>query len=183
MHYNTLPIFHGQPREDALQFMKEFYHVMTTIPLGGITEDQLWMRCFSYCLNDQAKQWFMALAPRSLTTWVKVERKFIDKYFPSTRIKEIREDIATFQEEEGESFHETWDRFKMLLAQCPHHEFTLSSQVQSFYDRLTGLTQSIVDNAWGGAMRELTAEEVFDKFEMLGQNSQQRSRKEKVKGD
>ena len=48
------------------------------------------------------------------------------------------------------------------------HEFTLVSQVQSFYDGLTGLTQAIVDNACGGAMRELTAEEVLAKYEMLG---------------
>ena len=78
-------------------------------------------------------------------------------------------------EEEGEPFHEAWGRFKLLLAQCPHHKFTLVSCVQSFYDGLLGLTQVIVDNACGGAMREKTAEEVLKRYEMLGQNSQQRS--------
>ena len=104
-----------------------------------------------------------------------MERKFFDKFFPSWKTKEIRGKIATFVEEEGEPFHEAWGRFKLLLAQCPHHEFTLVSRIQSFYDGLLGLTQAIVDNACGGAMREKTAEEVLEKYEMLGQNSQQRS--------
>ena len=177
VHFNTLPTYYGKPNEDALQFMKEYYNVITTIPLGRITENELRMRCFSYCLKGDAKQWLSTLEPGSLRTWSEVERKFFDKYFPSSRTKDIRGKIATFQEEEGEPFHEAWERFKLLLAQCPHHEFTLVSQVQSFYDGLTGLTQAIVDNACGGAMRELTAEEVLAKYEMLGQNSQQRSRR------
>ena len=49
--------------------------------------------------------------------------------------------------------------------------------MQSFYDGLTGLTHAIVDNACGGAMMECTADFVFNKYEMLGQNSQQRSTK------
>ena len=49
--------------------------------------------------------------------------------------------------------------------------------MQSFYDGLTRLIQVIVDNACGGAMKECTADFVFSKYEMLGQNSQQRSTK------
>ena len=135
------------------------------------------MRCFSYCMKDNAKKWLMALPAGTLTTWAEVEQKFFSKFFPSWKTKEIKWRIAKFQEEEGEAFHESWERFKLLLSQCPHHDFTLQSQVQSFYDGLTGLTQAIVDNACGGAMRECTADFVFNKYEMLGQNSQQRSTK------
>ena len=110
----------------------------------------------------------MALPAGTLTTWAEVEQKFFSKFFPSWKTKEINGRIANFQEEEGEAFHESWERFKLLLAQCPHHDFTLQSHVQSFYDGLTGLTQAIVDNACGGAMRECTADFMFNKYEMLG---------------
>ena len=171
LHYNILPSYYGKPNEDALQFMKEYYNAITTIPLGRLTEDLLRMRCFSYCLKDNAKKWLMALPAGTLTTSAEVEQKFFSKFFLSWKTKEIKGRIANFQEEEGEAFHESWERFKLLLAQCPHHDFTLQSQVQSFYDGLTGLTQAIVDNACGGAMRECTADYVFNKYEMLGQNS------------
>ena len=68
VHFNTLPTYYGKPNEDALQFMKEYYNVITTIPLGGISENELRMRCFSYCLKGDAKQWLSALAPGSLRT-------------------------------------------------------------------------------------------------------------------
>ncbi|KAK1589279.1 hypothetical protein Q3G72_032286 [Acer saccharum] len=44
---------------------------------------------------------------------------------------------------------------------------------------LDGLTQAIVENACGRAMRERTTDDVLAKYEMLGQNSQQRSSREK----
>ena len=49
--------------------------------------------------------------------------------------------------------------------------------VQCFYDGLTRLTQATIDNACGGAIREKTAKEVYTVYEMLGENSQQRSRR------
>ena len=119
-------------------------------------------------LLDHAKKWLMASASRLLTTRQEVERKFFDKLFPTWKTKEIRGKIATFVEEEREPFHEAWERFKLLLAQCPPYEFMLVSRVQSFYDGLLGLTQAIVDDACGGAMREKTMEEVLERYEMLG---------------
>ncbi|KAK0574092.1 hypothetical protein LWI29_018062 [Acer saccharum] len=67
-HFNTLPVFRGEPDEDSLQFMKEYYDAVTTIRLGELTEDQLRMRCFPYCMKDEAKKWLLALPAGSLTT-------------------------------------------------------------------------------------------------------------------
>ena len=174
-HFNTLPVFRGETDEDSLQFMKEYYDVITTIRLGELTEDQLRMRCFPYCMKDEVKNWLLALPAGSLITWEAVETKFFSRYYPSWKTREIRGKIAAFEEEPEENFHETWDRFKLLLAQCPHHMFPFVLLVQCFYDGLTGLTQATVDNACGGAMREKTAKEVYAVYEMLGENSQQRS--------
>ncbi|KAK0605976.1 hypothetical protein LWI29_032753 [Acer saccharum] len=65
-HFNTLLVFRGEPDEDSLQFMKEYYDAVTTIRLGELTEDQLRMRCFPYCMKDEAKKWLLAL-PAGLT--------------------------------------------------------------------------------------------------------------------
>ena len=105
-------------------------------------------------MKDEAKKWLLALPAGSLITWEAVETKFFSRYYPSWKTREIRGKIATFEEELGEAFHETWDRFKLLLAQCLHHMFPFVLLVQCFYDGLTGLTQATVDNACGGAMRE-----------------------------
>nr|GMC57925.1 uncharacterized protein LOC109153743 [Ipomoea batatas] len=148
------------------------YELKTHFPLNDLTEDALRMRCFPYTLKDAAKAWFMALTPGSLRTWPEVYNKFIGKFYSHAKTTELRRKIATFSQAEGEQFHEAWERFKMLLIQCPHHGYSLELQNQTFYNGLTQTSQSMVDNAVGGAMGEKTAEETLTLYEMLGANSQ-----------
>nr|GMD86795.1 Retrotransposon gag protein [Ipomoea batatas] len=175
VHYNQLPSFHGSASEDALTFIRDFYGIIQHFPLmNDLTEDALRMRCFPYTLKDAAKIWFMSLTPGSLRTWPEVYNKFIGKFYSHAKTAELRRKIATFSQAEGEPFHEAWERFKMLLIQCPHHGYPLELQNQTFYDGLTQVSQSMVDNAAGGAMGENTAEETLTLYEMLGANSQQK---------
>lgn len=76
---------------------------------------------------------------------------------------------------EDELFHEAWERFKMLLIQCPHHHYPLELQNQFFYDGLTQACLATVDNAADSAMGEKTAQQTYELYEMLGANSQQKS--------
>ncbi|CAH9121562.1 unnamed protein product [Cuscuta epithymum] len=175
VHYNQLPSFYGLSSEDALIFIRDFYGIIQNFPLQGVSEDELRMRCFPYTLKDAAKTWFMSLTPGSLRTWADVYNKFIGKYYSQSKTSELRRKIANFTQAEGEPFHEAWERFKMLLTQCPHHGYSLALQNQTFYDGLNQGCQAIVDNAAGGAMGEKTAEQTLELFEMLGANSQQKS--------
>lgn len=54
-HFNMLPSFHGLANEDQLSFIREFYVVVRTFSLNGVTKDDLWMRCFPYYLKDRTK--------------------------------------------------------------------------------------------------------------------------------
>ncbi|XP_031120199.1 uncharacterized protein LOC116023344 [Ipomoea triloba] len=175
VHYNQLPSFHGSANEDALTFIRDFYGIVQHFPLNDLTEGALRMRCFPYTLKDAAKTWLMTLTPGSLRTWPEVYNKFIGKFYSHAKTAELRRKIATFSQAEGEPFHEAWERFNMLLIQCPHHGYPLELQNQTFYDGLTQTSQSMVDNAAGGAMGEKTAEETLALYEMLGANSQQKS--------
>ena len=174
-HYNILPSFHGMASEDPLNFIREFYSIVQTFPLSNLTEEQLRLRCFPFTLKDAAKTWFMTLTPGSLNTWEEVYNKFIAKFFTHQKTKMLRQEIANFNQEVGEPFHEAWDRFKMLLVKCPHHGFTLQWLNQTFYDALNQTSQAMVDNAAGGAIHEKNADETKALFEKLGQNSQQKS--------
>ncbi|KAL5854661.1 hypothetical protein ACOSQ4_004463 [Xanthoceras sorbifolium] len=133
------------------------------------------MQCFQYTMKDVAKQWLMTLPAGSLCTWSAVYKKFMGKFYSHQKTAEIRNKIACFTQAEGESFHEAWDRYKLLLNHCPHHRYPLELQNQFFYDGLTLNCQATVDNAAGGAIAENTMEETFQLFEKLGANSQQKS--------
>nr|GMD14715.1 Retrotransposon gag protein [Ipomoea batatas] len=121
IHYNQLPSFHGSASEDALTSIRDFCGIVQHFPLNDLTKDALMMRCFLYTLKDAAKTWFMSLTPGSLRTWPEVYNKFIGKFYSHVKTAELRRKIATFSQAKGEPFHEAWERFNMLLIQCPHH--------------------------------------------------------------
>ena len=69
VHFTMLLSFYGIPNEDSLIFIQDFYAIVQTFALQGLTEDQLRMRCFPYTLKHRAKAWLMTFPPNSLTTW------------------------------------------------------------------------------------------------------------------
>nr|GEZ82440.1 hypothetical protein [Tanacetum cinerariifolium] len=50
----------------------------------------------------------------------------------------------------NETFSEAWNRFKDLLRQCPHHGFSESHQLDTFYNALNLNDQDALDSATGG---------------------------------
>jgi len=175
IYYNMLPSFHGLANEDPLTFIRTFYDTLEHFPLHALTEDQLRMRCFPQTLKERAKTWWISLPAASLRTWEEVYHKFMRRYYSYQKTTNLRQQISTFQQQEGEPFHEAWERYKQLLLECPHHYYAPELLNQFFYDGLTLNSQCIVDNAAGGTMGNKTSDEIHEIFEMLGANSQQKS--------
>ena len=182
LHFNMLPSFHGLPSEDPLSFIREFFSTIQTFPLQGASEEDLRMRCFPHTLKDRAKAWLMNLPEESLATWEEVYDKFITRFYSPQKTGELRSKIMQFFQMDGEPFHECWERFKLLLHQCPHHQFSLELLSQTFYDALTDNCQTLVDTASMGNFNQLTGDAAFRLYEKLAENSQQKSvrRKEHV---
>ncbi|KAI5657805.1 hypothetical protein M9H77_26598 [Catharanthus roseus] len=80
-----------------------------------------------------------------------------------------------FPQQNNEQFHESWERFKELLRSCPHHEVPKWQQIQSFYSGLDEINRQMVDSSCGGTFLHKTADETWDLFENLSDNSQQHS--------
>ncbi|CAL8988194.1 unnamed protein product [Prunus brigantina] len=177
-----LPSFYGLPNEDPLAHIKEFYNVVSGLPLQGVSEANPRMRAFPYTLKDKAKGWLMTLAPGSLTTWEAVAKKFLEKFFSTQKTATPRGQIFNYKQDDGEPFNECWERFKGLLLQCPHHGLPLYLQMQIFYDGLTQTCQSTVDNAAGGALKKKNAQESYNIYEMLGSNAQHKDTRGKRVG-
>ncbi|CAL2239416.1 unnamed protein product [Prunus armeniaca] len=181
-HFHMLPSFYGLPNEDPLSHIKEFYNVVSGLPLQGVSEANLRMRVFPYTLKDRAKNWLMTLAPGSLSIWDAVAKKFLEKFFSTQKTATLRGQIFNFKQDDGEPFNECWERFKGLLLQCPHHGLPLYLQMQIFYDGLTQTCQSTVDNAAGGALKKKNAQESYNIYEMLGSNAQHKDTRGKRVG-
>nr|GEX10895.1 reverse transcriptase domain-containing protein [Tanacetum cinerariifolium] len=62
----------------------------------------------------------------------------------------LRNEIINFLQKSNETFNEAWERFKDLLRQCPHHEFSELHQLDTFYNALNPNDQDALDSATGG---------------------------------
>ena len=117
----TVGQFGGLATEDPHLHLRLFMEVSDTFKLPGVTEEALRLKLFPYSLRDRARAWLNSLPPDSVATWDDLAERFLKKYFPSTKNAQLRVDITSFKQMEGESLYETWERFKELLRKCPHH--------------------------------------------------------------
>ena len=171
-----LPKFYGMPNEDVLSFMREIGNfVMTLTVPDGTKDEDIQMRIIPMCLQDNAKAWLTSLPGGSLTTWEDFCDAFTEKYYPQSKTAAVKAQITRFQQKYDETFYEAWERFKKLLAQCPHHRIALPDLNQHFYDGLNYECQFLIDMSCGGGFMDMTAEALRDKIEMLAKGSQRRS--------
>ena len=87
-------------------------------------------------LGDKAKAWLSTLEAGSLTTWAEVFAAFMERYFPHTKTTQLKSEIISFRQDYDETIYSALERFKDLMAKCPHHGFEIQDQVQYFYQGL-----------------------------------------------
>nr|GEX29824.1 hypothetical protein [Tanacetum cinerariifolium] len=76
--------------------------------------------------------------------------KFINQFFPLSKITNLHNEITRFQQRFDESFYEAWDRFNDLLRACPHHGFFELHQLDTLYNALNVNDQDSLKFAAGG---------------------------------
>jgi len=114
--------------------------------------DNVCMCLFPSSLEGKAKEWLKSLPNQSLTSWEKVEEKFLQGFFPISRYIKARFQISMFRQGGNEVFCETWERFKMILRKCPNNGFEDIAQLRIFLNGLRSDTNMLLDAAAGGTM-------------------------------
>ena len=118
---NTLSRFHGLESEDAYFFIREFEEVCLMMRILQLGEDAVRLRFIPFTLKDIAKKWLYSLPASSMSWWDDFVKVFLKKFYPIHKMAPIRKNIMQFKQESSEPFWKYFERFKDLLAQCPHH--------------------------------------------------------------
>ena len=98
-----------------------------------IALETLKMRAFPFTLQEAAQDWWYYLSLK-IANWATIERIFLQKYFPASRVADIRREIYGIKQREGETLSEYWERFNKLCASCPQHQMQEHSLIQYFYE-------------------------------------------------
>ncbi|GJR18840.1 reverse transcriptase domain-containing protein [Tanacetum coccineum] len=117
---------------------------------SDIPSTSIKLMLFPFSLEGSARIWLEKEPPRSILTWDDLVSKFINQFFPPSKMTNLRNEITRFQQRFDESFYEAWDRFNDLLRACPHHGFSELHQLDTFYNALNANDQDSLNSAAGG---------------------------------
>nr|GEZ09737.1 reverse transcriptase domain-containing protein [Tanacetum cinerariifolium] len=128
--------------------------ITSTIKYKDVPNSAIKLMLFPFSLTGAARRWLEKEPPRSILTWEDLVSKFINEFFPLSRMTNLRNEISNFQQRFDESFHEVWDRYTDLLCACPHHGFTALHQLDTFYNALNPANQDSLNSAACGNLLE-----------------------------
>ncbi|CAN6711497.1 unnamed protein product [Malus baccata var. baccata] len=151
-----IPKYHGLSMEDPNKHLKKFEVVCSSMTPINVDGSILNMKAFPFSLMEKAKDWLYELAPGTVTSWESMKRAFLEKFFPTSRVILLRKRISGIQQDEGESFPTYYERFKSLVASCPHHQMKEELLLQYFYEGLLPIERQMLDASAGGALVDKT---------------------------
>ncbi|XP_073049542.1 uncharacterized protein [Primulina eburnea] len=101
-------------------------------------------------------EWLRDLPAGSITTWEGLVEFFMHRYFTPTKITQLRNEITSFRQRDGESLNSAWARFKKMLRMCPRHGFSIGQQIETFYYGVDPSVRSMLDAAANGSLYRKT---------------------------
>nr|GEV27395.1 reverse transcriptase domain-containing protein [Tanacetum cinerariifolium] len=137
-------------RQDPHNHLRFFNKVTSTFRHPEVPNTTIKLLLFPFSLEGEARIWLDKEPSRSILTWEDLVSKFINQFFPPSKTTYIRNEITIFLQKPNETFNETWERFKDLLRQCPHHGFFELHQLDTFYNALNPNDQDALDSTAGG---------------------------------
>jgi len=147
--------FCGKATEDANAHLRNFLEVSSTINPNGTPLATIRFRLFPFSLLGKAKEWFYTNKPSFDNNWQTCADAFLTKYFPVGKTNALRGKITGFQQQDGETVPEAWERMQEYIAACPHHGMESWLVTQSFFHGLNRRSQEYLDAAAGGAFLAL----------------------------
>ncbi|GJQ95613.1 reverse transcriptase domain-containing protein [Tanacetum coccineum] len=116
--------FFGLENDNPHSHIRRFYQITQTLRLNQVPDDVVKLILFPFSLKGATETWLENEPPNSITSWDDLVSKFLNRFFPHSKTRELRKEITNFQQVFGETFTEAWERFKDLLRKCPHHGFS-----------------------------------------------------------
>nr|GEY40816.1 hypothetical protein [Tanacetum cinerariifolium] len=159
--YNSCQ-FHGLPGDDANKHLDKFLHVTQSIKVNGVTNDALGLYLFSHSLTHHANALFDRLLRNSITTFEKLAKMLLGKYFPPSIVTKLKNENTNFCQRPDESLFEAWECYKLLIDHCPNHNILPVTEIDTFYNGLTLRHRDTITATAGGTFMKRRPEECYD---------------------
>ncbi|XP_063938132.1 uncharacterized protein LOC135147976 [Daucus carota subsp. sativus] len=151
-----LPVFHDLPTEEPNQHLSRFVTIVESMGPDMADPQILKMKAFPFSLDGSALDWLEELPVSYITSWEKLAQEFLQKFYPATRVMNMRSLIAGIHQNATETYAEYYARFQKLQKRCPQHGFSKGSLLHFFYQGLHEGEKKLLNSAAGGAYVDLS---------------------------
>nr|GEX74946.1 hypothetical protein [Tanacetum cinerariifolium] len=105
----------GHDKEDPHAHIRYFNKITSTMRVPDVPSSSIKLIFFPFSLEGAGRIWIEKEPPRSILTWDDLVFKFINQFFPPSKMTNLRNEIMRFQQTFDESFYEAWEPFNDLL--------------------------------------------------------------------
>ncbi|CAM8877728.1 unnamed protein product [Rhodiola kirilowii] len=137
-----------------------------------VNVDDFKLKAFYFSLIDAANDWFLTLPSGSIRTWVQMQGKFLDKYYPATKAKEVRKQLQDIRQEPNETIYDYLERFNRLERSCGTLGMPEKFIIEYLIDGLKPLDKMLLDASAGGSMMNLPLSSIRDLITKAAENAQ-----------
>ncbi|GKD35039.1 reverse transcriptase domain-containing protein [Tanacetum coccineum] len=88
--------FFGLENDDPHSHIIRFYQITRTLKLNQVPHDVVKLILFPFSLKGAAETWLENEPPNSITTWDDLVSKFLNRFYPHSKTRKIRNEITTF---------------------------------------------------------------------------------------
>nr|GFC22495.1 reverse transcriptase domain-containing protein [Tanacetum cinerariifolium] len=128
---------------------------------GDVPNDVIRLMMFPYSLEGAARVWYDKEPPNSILTWDDLVNKFVNQFFPPSKITHLKNEISRFTQRFEETYGEAWAQFKEMLRACPYHGFIELTQINTFYNGLNDNDQDSLNAKAGENLLSKTTREAL----------------------
>jgi hypothetical protein len=128
---------------------------------------------FPFSHKDEARRWYTLASVEAKGNWDELVKKILLKFFPISKVQDLRRQVPTFKQGEDEGIDEAWDRFNELLEPGPNLGFSGDLMLHTFYFSLTPNSSRFVSMCASGDVMDKTISEATQILQRIS-NGQQR---------
>jgi hypothetical protein len=165
--------FRGLEDDNPYRHIKEFTMICNTMQQGVLAA---WFKrnLFPFSLEDEAQRWYTFESVEAKGNWDELVKKFLLKFFPISKVQDLRRQVLTLKQGEDEGIDEAWDRFNELLERGPNLGFFGDFMLHTFYFSLTPNPFHFVSMCAGGDIMDKTISEAAQILQRIsnGQRTQ-----------
>jgi hypothetical protein len=97
--------FRGLEDDNPYRHIKEFSMICNTVQQGVLTAWFKW-NLFQFSLGNEARRWYTLASVEAKGNWDELVKKFLLKFFPISKVEDLRRQVLNFKQGEDEGIEE-----------------------------------------------------------------------------